>query len=277
VEECVNRWIVPAILTLIGVGLLLTLPIPGLNRVKGVLREALVPFQSAGSVVGSRARDLADEGLSPAALEMRRRHERRIADLEREVQSLRDVQRENERLRESLAFTVRRKGRTLAAEVVGRGDITGWWQTVRINRGTQDGLRANCVVVTPMGLVGRTLEPGRTVCDVLLLTDETMRVGVHLPRSNVNGILRGMGCSPGADLEMFCAPKAPQADYLPIEQEVLDGDEVVTSGLGGLFPGGLRVGEIRKPLVDASGLCRSASVISAVDLNGLRDVFVLLE
>ena len=272
-----KRWIVPALLVLIGAGLLLVLPIPALNRVKDALREALVPFQSAGTVVGTRARDLAGEGLSPSALDARLRHEQRIAEQEMELQSLRAVQQENERLRESLAFVSRRKGRTMAAEVVGRGDISGWWQTLRINRGSQDGIRPNCPVVTPMGLVGRTRDPGRAVCDVLLLTDETMRVGVHLTRSGVNGVLRGMGYTPGSEMEMFCAPKAPRADYLPVEQDVLEGDDVVTSGLGGVFPGGLRVGAIGKVSTDESGLCRSATLIPAADLNTLRYVFVLLD
>jgi rod shape-determining protein MreC len=273
----VRKWIVPALLALIGAGLLLVLPIPALNGLKDALREALVPFQSAGSVVGTHARELAGEGLSPAALEARRRSDRRIAELEMELQSLRAVQQENERLRESLAFASRRKGRTLAAEVVGRGDITGWWQTVRINRGAQDGVRPNSPVVTPMGLIGRTLDPGRAVCDVLLLTDETMRVGVHLKRSGVNGIVRGMGCTSGSEMEMFCAPKALRADYLPVDQDVLDGDEVETSGLGGVFPGGLRVGSVGKATVDESGLCRSATIIPCADLNALRHVFVLIE
>jgi rod shape-determining protein MreC len=76
-------------------------------------------------------------------------------------------------------------------------------------------------------------------------------------------------------IEMLCSVRPPRLEYLPRDEEVRRGDEVVTSGLGGVFPDGLVVGHVARTRVDASGLYQRADITPAADLGALDMVFVV--
>jgi rod shape-determining protein MreC len=78
-------------------------------------------------------------------------------------------------------------------------------------------------------------------------------------------------------LEMLYAARPCVMEFIPREHEVSEGDEVVTSGLGGVYPEGLSVGSVAKTEMDSSGLCRRADVTPASDISSLRYVFVVME
>ena len=76
---------------------------------------------------------------------------------------------------------------------------------------------------------------------------------------------------------MLYAPSPCRMDYISREDEIWGHDEVVTSGLGGVFPEGLLVGYVKKVDIDPSGLYQRADVIPAAELGKLRYVFVVLQ
>jgi rod shape-determining protein MreC len=102
---------------------------------------------------------------------------------------------------------------------------------------------------------------------VLLLSDPSCKVAVRLKRSGEFGLAEGQGAQPGQ-------PPAVRADYLLKTADVQPGDEVVTSGLGGLFPKGLPVGRVADVALDASGLYQTARIELAADLGKLEYAFV---
>lgn len=245
------------------------------NKLRDSVREWLVPLQVAPRIAASRAGDVFGPGRSaPSRAELLRQ----VAALRIEVADLARLEQENERLRGDLGFVRQQKLKLVAAEVVGRDDITGWWKTVTVDRGSEDGLVPDRPVIVPDGLVGRVRRVGRRTSDVLLISDATARVGARVARTGVNGVARGMGSeSRDRQLEVLCAPRPMRLDYVSVEADVQKGDQIVTSGLGGTYPPDLRLGTVLEVTLDSSGLCRSATVLPAVDLGSLRYVFVVAQ
>jgi rod shape-determining protein MreC len=188
-----------------------------------------------------------------------------------------ELQRENAALRAAMKLAPRNFG-GIRAEVVSRGGAaSGWLQTVRIDKGERDGVRKSAPVVNENGLVGRILETTARTADVLLLADPNSKVSCHIERegAGANGILSGGGFSPGAALELSGIAKPLTVDYLGKDIELRAGDRILTSGLGGVFPRGLPVGEIMESAAVASGLYNTAKIAPYVDFSTVSLVYVL--
>ncbi len=255
-------------------GGILLLPSGVARRLKGWVRDALAPYQALTATAGRHLRQLGDG--------QRRRHD--FSDLETELQTLRrellllsNVHEENTALRRQLEITARAPTDLIAARVIARGEMTGWWRTLRINRGSAADVHPPMAVVSEHGLVGRILETSRDTADVLLLSDASSRVSVRILPSATFGVLTGAASHlQRHDLPHLLIPAAPfQLEYLTLRDDIRDGDRVVTSGLGGMYPAGLPIGTVTGLRTDSSGLYRRASVMPAADLARLDTLYVV--
>ena len=154
----------------------------------------------------------------------------------------------------------------MAARVIGRESAT-WSSMIIINRGTLDGVRDDMPVVTPQGLVGRIVEAGPNSSKVQLILDPRSSVGTLVQRaeSRVNGIVEGDPDN----------PTMPRMVNIPKTADVVEGDVIVTSGFGGVFPKGLTVGIVSTLKMDTGGLLQVAVLEPAVDFQKLEDVAVI--
>ena len=243
-------------------------------------RDAMAPYQAALSHAAGKVRDA---GRAVGSLDSLARERDRLADdvaaLQTETQHLAAVARENAELRRLLRLRPTLPCPAVACEVIARDDGSGWWQKLSLNKGTTDGLRENLPVVTPAGLVGKTVPTVSShTCDVLLLGDPNCRVAVRLPRTGGFAILRGGGPSRREDqaFDLLCPLEPSWAEYLKKDLPVQAGDAVVTSDLGGTYPPGLPVGTVTRVATNATGLYLEAAVAPAADLGRLRHVLVLV-
>lgn len=188
---------------------------------------------------------------------------RQVDGLSREAAALREQALAIARLERLLGFAGQSTSRALAARVIGR-DISGWFGTIIIDRGSRDGVRRNAPVVTPDGVVGRVIEVTPSASRVLLIADARSAVSVLVQRSRDAGVVEGRG---EAILHM---------KYLSRTTQVAAGDVVVTSGLGGVFPRGLVVGRIVKVIREEGALLQEAVVEPAASLDRLEEALVLL-
>ena len=248
--------------------------------VKAGARESIAPYQD---LTRSSARDgsrlLAAIRNIDDLIRENDRLNGALAQLRVEMQRLRSLDRENAELRSMLRFAQHTPYRIVACEVVGRGDVTGWWQTVHLNKGTADGVWTNMAVITAEGLVGKTVEVTRQTSEVRLITDPDSKVAGRLVRANALGVVHGQGFVPATgptQLEMLCPIELFRMDYVAKDAEVLKGDEAFTSGLGGVFPPDLLIGHVDRAELDPSGLFQHASVTPSADLSALTRVFVVL-
>lgn len=265
-ERSYTLWLI------LGAALLVVLNLPESlsNRGKSVIRELLAPLQEVVTGVGRGGRQwfLAVRSLGDMAVE----HRHMAAELTRlrsEFRYLEGLEQENQALRDQLRYAGRVDRDLIPAEIIGR-DISGWWQTVRIGKGRADGVVADTAVVTPDGLVGRTMDVSTGTSDVLLITDPSCRVSAHLPRTDAHGITAGGGLS-------FRGLPLLQMQFVNKDREIRPGDEVVTSGLGGIYPRGILIGHVESVTLDDSGLYQSAEVAPSADIGRFAYCFVLAE
>lgn len=144
----------------------------------------------------------------------------------------------------------------VSARVVGSSS-GAFVRTLSINAGRDHDVRSGLPVVNGDGVVGRVVDAGRNAARVLLLSDLNSRVPVHVGKSAMRAILTGDNSG------------RPRLEFISDGALLSDGDEVVTSGVGGVFPRGLRVGR-----VVTGG--RSMRVALHADLDDLEFVSVLM-
>jgi len=156
----------------------------------------------------------------------------KLAKLQVELWRVQELIEENQRLRKLLGLTKDLSRPYIAAEVIAIGG-SNWFHTLVINKGSQDGIREGAPVLCHEGLVGRVWEVRSHHSVVLLLTDRHSAVGVALTEhQGVYGIVKGTG-------KRWCELVHLSRHTVPKKGEVL-----VTSGLGGVFPKGIPVGEV---------------------------------
>ena len=261
-----RRWI-----TLCATGLvvlaMMNLPDSASLRVKGAVRDGISPLQAA---LRGGVREIQDiwgyiRGLRDLAMENRGLSEE-IVYLRGEMRMARELERDNQMMRDLLGFVRRFPNRLISCEVIGR-DGTGWWQTARLDKGAASGVAEGRAVITPEGLIGRTVSVSDRTADVLLLSDPSCKVSVRFARLGVFGVVEGLGKKPGEQ-------PACRMDFISQTSEVQLGDEVVTSGLGGLFPKGLLVGRVSKVEMNEAGLYQTAWIDSSAGLGALEYAFV---
>ena len=259
---------------------LLNLPSGPTRRARAAVRDVLAPFEHSLTLVWQHGRRLFSgmtQAVELAADHERLRHE--LAEQAFRIVELEQIRSENEALRRQLGFTILSPRRLLLAEVIARGELSGWWQTIRINKGHRDGILPDMAVMTSDGLIGRTHEVSARTSEVLLITDPNSRVGSKIARNDAMGILRGGG--PGlrsrARIELLSMARPAEMNYLPSTETIEPGDLVVTSGLGHVFPEGLPVGRVVRVRTHESGLYQQAYVEPQADLRSIRHVFIVME
>ena len=200
---------------------------------------------------------------------------RQIEELQQENQELKvraaeseEVGRENARLRQYFNFAKRERLKLKLARVVAR-DPANWWRMIRINLGSRDGIITNSPVLTAEGLAGRVSEVGYAQSQVVLLGDPDCRVAVMVEETKDNGVIAPSSSSP-LDNTLV------DLTYLSRSSPLKAGYKVMTSGLGGVFPPGILVGQIVDFRTIDYGLYNEARVKLEVKMNTLEEVWVKL-
>ncbi len=191
---------------------------------------------------------------------------RTVNELRAENTEMAQLRAENERLERLLAFARSRpEHRAVGARIVGtRLDPKGL-QLVTIDRGADDGVRRMMPVVTAGGVLGRIHTLGTRSADVLILSDRNSSIAVRVERSRARANVRGEG-----------APGPCRLEYALRSDDLIEGDELVTSGTDGVFPRGLPVGQVTRVKRGGHGLYQAAEVLPAVDVTRVEEVAVLV-
>jgi len=200
-----------------------------------------------------------------------------LVDVRRENVELREsVKRLNERIvaaNEAAVANIRLKALldlkgslpapSLAVSVIGE-DSSAWFKTLVVDRGLADGLAEGMPVVAAGGVVGRLVKVAPQSSRVLLLTDHSSAIAAVVQRSRARGVIRGSG------------PGRCSMEFTVREEDVKVGDTVITSGIGGLFPKGLPIGEVTMVKKGEYGVFQTIEVRPTVNLNKLEEMLVLV-
>jgi rod shape-determining protein MreC len=186
-----------------------------------------------------------------------------VRRLKREQADLRESAQAFERLRRLLLFKERVPVTMISAEVIAYSP-SAWLRTIVINKGERDGVKKEMPVVTWEGVVGRVLRTSPHVSVVLLIIDRNSSVDVMVQRTRTQGIVEGEG-------GVHCYVR-----YIPRTEEVQVGDTIITSGLEGIFPKGLSMGEVAKVVKKDYGLFQEIEIDPSAHFSRLEEVMVIV-
>lgn len=229
----------------------------------GLVLDVAAPVQKAMATPADVARDLWSRYV--ALLAVRSENERlreRVARLREENLQYREALVASGRLQRIAEMRSDYDTPMRPAEVAGQ-DLSAWYRSVLLDRGRTHGVHAGMPVVTDRGLVGLVTEASGRASQAMLLLDRQSSVDGLVQRSRAQGIVRGRR---GDRLEFEFAVRG---------SDVREGDVVITSGLGGVYPKGLRIGEVVE-VGEAGDLLQTALLKPAVDFGRLEGVFVML-
>ena len=231
---------------------------------QAVMLEVAVPVQDvvAAPVDGVRAM-WAEYGDLRGVREENQRLRSRLAELEEANLQYREALVASGHLQQIAAMRDDFEIPMLPTEVVGL-DVMPWFRSVLVDRGRAHGVRAGNPVITAEGVVGLVTATSRHAAKTMLLLDRQSAIDGIVQRTRARGIVRGRG----TDQLAF--------EFVVRGGDVEVGDIVITSGLGGVYPKGLRIGEVGELLDPGGGLLQTATLRSAVDFGRLEQVFVML-
>ena len=194
----------------------------------------------------------------------------RIAELEeqlarRQIESiqLREAASDYERLIDLLSYTAALENQEFLTADVIAVEQTGIARSVIINRGTRDGIAVGMPVTTDLGLVGRIIEVSANAAQVQLINDENSAVSSRLQTTRAHGSIIGQ------------ASGVLRLTMVDLDEEIRQGDLVITSGLGGNFPADIVVGQVTSVRQFEFELFQEAEVRSLIDFETLEFVLVI--
>ena len=187
------------------------------------------------------------------------------SELEQSLREYEIVKSENDTLKEYMNLKDKYKDYTTMPAYVINKDISNYSNTVVINVGEKDGIKENMTVIADEGLVGHVISVTDHTAKVQTIIDTatavTSTISTTKDTINVQGTLENSG-------EL-------KATYIPTDATVLQGDNVETSGLGGIYPKGIHIGTIKEVYNTKNPTDRYATVETAVDFSKLATVLVI--
>jgi len=248
---------------------LLSLPTRATVRLKLAVGSWFLPLFGLANAGQQLPADLADSVLP------RRELLQQIDTLRRENQQLKSqavqgaaMARENDQLRNLLGWQRQAPWRLKLANVVMR-DPANWWRTIQIDLGSRDGIQTNQPVLTTDGLVGRVSSVSFVSSQIVLIGDPNCRVSAVVENNTHDmGVLTA-----GGPLDTSLV----QLSYLASSANLKPGQNVLTSGLGGVFPKGIPIGKIVDAQTIEYGLATEARVKLNANLGALEQVWVLFK
>jgi rod shape-determining protein MreC len=227
-----------------------------------VLLWFLRPFQIGAQVTIDWIKDVQNSYNTLAGFRAENaRLRKRVQDLEVERNRLMEAEATNRRLQQLLEFRSHLPSGAVTASIIG-SSASSWFQSCLLDKGSSDGVRKGMAVVTPLGVIGQVVSTAAHSAKVLLLTDPSSGIDVLVQRTRTRGIVSG-------SLDYGTILK-----YVKRNEDIQEGDRLITSGIDGIFPKGLMVGTVIKARKQQLGLFQLIEVIPAVLASRTEEVLV---
>jgi rod shape-determining protein MreC len=230
-----------------------------------VLVEILRPFQALMADISGGSGGFVHDYF--ALVGVRRENvelKQQLAQYASQQARMEELENENHRLADLLELRDALQTKAVAVDVIG-SDANALERTVIVGQGSQNGLRRDMAVIANEGVVGRILMVAPDAARVLLIDDHNSALDAIDQRSRARGIVAGV-------IEDGLVMK-----YVDRSEDLKRGDRIVTSGMDGIFPRGLLVGEVGRVSQEGPGLFLNVEVIPAVNFRKLEQLMVLTQ
>ncbi len=189
----------------------------------------------------------------------------RNSELEQSLRELENIKTQNETLKEYLDLTEKYgEYKTISGYVINK-DISNYSKTLVINVGKKDGVEENMTVIGDQGLVGHVISVTDSTAKVQTIIDTASSVSCSMSTTKDSIVCKGT----------LDEKSALKAMYIPTEANIIQGDSIETSGLGGIYPKGIHIGTVKKVTNTQNMTDRYAIVETAVDFDKLDTVLVI--
>lgn len=250
--------------TLLIVGLLLLASMLGgrFGALHQITLDLVGPLQSGVTGSLSWVSDLKNDYI--ALLDVRADNKRLNALVDKYMQELgerREGYQKYKHYEELLDFKEQQGFGLITGKVVGK-DPAFWFQTIIVDRGAEDDVLEGMVVLSPRGVVGQVIHTSNKFSKVLLANAPSSAIDAMVQKNRVRGILKGAG------------EKGYILQYVLKNADVSEGDEIVTAGIGGIFPSGISLGQVSAVRIKERGMFQEIEVAPSVDFQKLEVVFI---
>lgn len=240
-----------------------------LNPLRTAVGYVLVPIQSGVNRVGGGLyNELSSVGKLKTALAENETLKTRVDELTEENTRLRSEQFELERLRSLYELDQEyMQYHKIGARIIAK-DSGSWFSVFRIDKGSDDGIKEDMNVIAGGGLVGIVTDVGANYATVRSIIDDSSRVSAMAQQS-------GDSCIVAGDLQLFKEGRL-KLSYMEKDDDIKDGDMIVTSNISGKFLPGILVGYATDITVDYNdNLTKSGYLIPAARFDRLQEVLVI--
>lgn len=262
------RLLLAAVLILLGI--LIYTSIAGGSFISSAVGLCTAPLQKVSTMISNAAGDIIAQKKNMAELEAK------VQDLENQLQDLRaitvdyyDVKKENAQF--AKYYDIKQKNTSLKfvpASVIGRDPNENFYGFT-LDEGSLAGILENDPVITENGLVGWVYQVDANFCKVKTILSPDTKVGVINVRSGDSGVVTGA--------MPLCDDNLAKMMHVSAQNTMQSGDILVTSGLSGMYPKNLQIGEVRELTHEADDASIYAIVKPFEDIRNIRDVFIVTD
>lgn len=220
------------------------------------------PAKSINGAVGNVGSFFSDLGSIKNLVKENNRLNQENLELKAQISDLKELEHENSILRQELGFSQGQKNfQLIPADVIGQSP-TGFLQTIKIDHGSNDGIKVGQAVISNGFLVGIVEDLGPNYSDISLINNNRSIVPVVLQQSRGTGLLTG-------------GLAGLTVTDIPLDINIIKNEVVVTSGLGNEINSGIPVGYIEKTISSASDIFQKATITSPINFSKLEFVFIV--
>ena len=235
----------------------------GTSRFQSVVQTLTYPLQASVNSVASTFKNLWYSYISLIDVnEENKLLRQQLLDMEEKMNQHIENSVQFLRLRDQLLFASKKITEKIFAEIIGESADNNHDISL-INRGSNQLVQRNYVVLRKEGLVGRIQSVSPFQSSVQLITDHRSRVSALIQRNRIRGLIYG-------------THKGLEMRQINKHANIKIGDRVISSGLGGLYPKGLLIGWVKEIRRQKHELFKTAILDSAVDFNQIEEVFVIV-
>lgn len=258
-------------LLLAAITAVVSLSLPGADPIGNLWGVITTPFRSAGTAAaGWTEQTFSDRYQADVLRAEVERLRLELSRMEEKARAGEQAVEENENLRALLGLKQKRSELELENVTITAKTLSNWQSTFTISKGAYHGLAEDqCVIDAYGNLVGVVSEVGLNWATVITLVDTDIDMGGKVLRAGAEtaAVLEG-------DFALMTQGRL-KLSYLSQDTQLAAGDQVLTSGRGGVYPADLVVGSVESVQTDPSGMTRYAVVVPKVDLDQLGQVFVI--
>lgn len=257
------------VLSVAFIGLIAVTASKDTNGVTSTAGNALNPVQKMAYNVNRGVKDFVDFFLNFSTVkEENESLTKENEELKNELLEYSDLEEENKTFRAVLDFKEQKENYNyIATNIIGYAG-SGIMDGYIVDKGENDGITKNMVVISAGGLVGQVSSVGSNWAIIQSIINPNVNVSVMVQSTKENtGILKGYTNNSNENLV--------QVTNLPMDSDIAEGDVIITSGLGGLYPKEIKIGEVLSVEEDKVKVMKTAVVKPSVDFNKLEYLFIV--